>query len=275
MIIVILVLLGLCLGSFTNALVWRLHEQSKKGKSAKAKKELSITKGRSMCPNCHHMLATKDLIPVLSWLELRGKCRYCHKPISWQYPLVELATALLFIISYLSWPHGFAMLGIWQFAFWIATLVFFMILFIYDLKWMLLPNKIVYPLICLTLINFVGQLIISRDLHVVTSAFWGIVCLAGLFYLLFQISGGKWIGGGDVKLAIALGILVGGPLGVLSLLFIASLLGVLVSLPLLLSKRKSYASRIPFGPYLLTAATIVYLWGDRIVHMYLHNLLGL
>src|SRR5690348_8244818 len=115
MIVLLLGALGLGLGSFVNALVWRLHEQElaeeePKHKRAKGKarqlsaKELSIVSGRSMCPDCHHELAPQDLIPVLSWLWLRGKCRYCSKPISWQYPLVELVTAALFIVSYLSWP---------------------------------------------------------------------------------------------------------------------------------------------------------------------------
>src|SRR3989344_6490262 len=125
MIVAILIVLGLAFGSFVNALVWRLHEQEERAKSkeqrrkkGKAKntaklsshtsvlssKDLSILKGRSMCPSCKHGLAAKDLVPVLSWLTLRGKCRYCHKPISIQYPLVELITATLFVISYLLWP---------------------------------------------------------------------------------------------------------------------------------------------------------------------------
>src|SRR5579871_5847178 len=100
MLIFILIVVGLAAGSFVNALVWRVHEQSKKKKSA----ELSILKGRSMCPRCKHELAASDLIPVLSWLWLRGKCRYCQKPISPQYPVVELAVALVFVSSYFWWP---------------------------------------------------------------------------------------------------------------------------------------------------------------------------
>jgi prepilin signal peptidase PulO-like enzyme (type II secretory pathway) len=105
MIIAVLVVLGLCFGSFANALVWRVHEQA--GQAAKKKpdkkylKQLSVAKGRSMCPNCKHELVAKDLIPVLSWLALGGKCRYCAKPISIQYPLVEVALASLFVVSYL------------------------------------------------------------------------------------------------------------------------------------------------------------------------------
>src|SRR5690242_7308270 len=110
-----LVVLGLCLGSFVNALVWRLHEQEEL-KIAKPKgwrkrlRELSIMRGRSMCPHCRYQLAVVDLVPVVSWLSLRGKCRYCSKPIGWQYPVVEAGVAVLFALSYVWWPlalHGY------------------------------------------------------------------------------------------------------------------------------------------------------------------------
>src|SRR5665213_2769212 len=97
MIIALLALLGLVFGSFVNALVWRLHEQEvllekRKKPSKKQLEKLSILNGRSMCPHCKHELAIKDLVPLFSWIALKGKCRYCGKPISWQYPVVELLT---------------------------------------------------------------------------------------------------------------------------------------------------------------------------------------
>ena len=112
MVIVVIGLVGLAFGSFVNALVWRLREQSVKPRAKKSKnliahrslltaQDLSIVKGRSMCPNCYNSLAAKDLVPVLSWLSLKGRCRYCNKSISWQYPAVELITSLIFLISHL------------------------------------------------------------------------------------------------------------------------------------------------------------------------------
>jgi prepilin signal peptidase PulO-like enzyme (type II secretory pathway) len=273
MIILILALLGLCLGSFVNAFVWRLHEQQHAKK--KQKKDLSILHGRSMCPDCKHTLAAKDLIPVLSWLELRGKCRYCQKPISAQYPIVELTTALLFVGSYLFWPHGLAIAGIVQLCFWLVTLVVFMILTVYDLKWMLLPNKVVYPLTIFVLIDVITVAALTRSLNPLIEGFWGVVCLAGLFYALFQISKGKWIGGGDVKLAVALGLLVGGPIPAFLVLFVASLIGVLMSLPLIVRDKKGYKSRIPFGPFLIAATIIVYIFGASIISWYTKHLLGI
>lgn len=231
--------------------------------------------GRSMCPNCQHTLAVGDLIPVISWVMLGGKCRYCHKPISVQYPLVELVTALLFVGSYIWWPYGFATLGLMLFGFWLITLTVFMILVIYDLKWMLLPNKIVYPLTVFMTIQVALLVVFQRSATPLVQAFWGVLCLAGLFYVLFQVSKGKWIGGGDVKLAVPLGLLVGGPMGAFMVIFIASLLGVIASIPLIISGKKGYTSRVPFGPFLIAATVIVYIFGASIVSWYKIHLLGI
>jgi len=279
MIIVILILLGLSLGSFTNALVWRLHEQallSKKKKGSKPQAEnLSIVKGRSMCPHCHHELAAKDLIPVLSWIELRGKCRYCSKPISWQYPLVELLMALMFVLLYVFWPsHLWTTANIVDFIVWLGLLVGFMALTIYDIKWMELPDKIVFILLGVVIANTLLQsLLLGDGWETILGAFAGFLVLGGLFYALFQISGGKWIGGGDVKLGFVLGIAVGGPSASLLVLFLASILGLLGSLPLLIFSKGNLKSRIPFGPFLIVAAIIVQLFGASIIHWYKSKLL--
>lgn len=272
MVILVLFLLGLCLGSFINAFVWRFHEQTK---SKKTKKELSILRGRSMCVHCKHRLAAIDLIPLFSWMGLRGKCRYCEKPISWQYPLVELMTALIFIVSYAVWPYGFELAGMVQFGFWLVTLIFFMILAVYDLKWMLLPNTIVYPLIGLSLVGVFTQAIIQSDWSVIFGAFWGALCLFGLFWFLFQLSNGKWIGGGDVKLSAALGLIVGGPVEAMLVIFLASLMGMFVSVPLMVRGKKSMTSKVPFGPFLLAGTIVVVLFGERMIDWYTKTLLGL
>src|SRR5436190_6666628 len=107
MIFAVLAVLGLILGSFVNALVWRIHQQEL------GKKNLPIVNGRSQCPHCHHVLAAKDLVPLFSWLYLRGKCRYCHQPISPMYPITELAMAAIFIILYAYWPGGVYGAGQW------------------------------------------------------------------------------------------------------------------------------------------------------------------
>jgi len=271
--IVFLVLLGLCFGSFVNALVWRIHVQSKGGKSKK-NAEYSISKGRSMCVHCKHVLAAKDLIPIFSWIYLRGKCCYCGKQISWQYPMVEAVTALLFVISYLFWPYEIAGIGVVSFAAWLMILVGLVALLIYDIKWMLLPNRIIFFLYWLAGVYVVARVVESSSLSSVSDYAMGVVIGGGIFYLLFQISSGRWIGGGDVKLGFLLGALVGSGYFALLLLFIASVLGSLYSLPLLAAKKANKSSRIPFGPFLIISAIVVVLFGNSLTDMYVDYILG-
>jgi prepilin signal peptidase PulO-like enzyme (type II secretory pathway) len=278
MIILILALLGLCFGSFVNALVWRINEQSlfvKKGKKQPKKgsiiksADLSVLKGRSMCPECHHTLAAKDLIPVLSWLELRGKCRYCQKPISWQYPLVESATALLFVLSYLWWPYSFNTMGTVNFVAWCALLTGFMALVVYDLRWMMLPNRITYPLIALSAV--VATLNITAfhgGLNGLKDTLISLTIASGFFYLLFQMSKGKWIGGGDVKFGLIAGFIISVPFQAFLVLFFASLIGTVIILPGMIMKKITAKSHIPFGPFLIVATIIVKLFGASIISWY-------
>lgn len=254
-------LLGLCMGSFINALVWRLHQRSKKGA-----KRYSVTLGRSVCPHCKHVLAVKDLIPVLSWLELRGRCRYCRANISWQYPAVELITAGLFVVSYHLWPYDFSVIGWVAFLAWLSSLVLLVALLVYDLRWMLLPNKLVYPLVGTSLV--VAACVPLLHDVALGGTLLGVFVISGLFWVLFQISDGKWIGGGDVKLAVALGLLAGGFIESLLVLFIASLLGSVVGLPLLLQGNKT-SHKVPFGPFLISAVVIVFFWSQHIIDWYL------
>ncbi len=267
MIVAFLFLLGLVFGSFVNALVWRLHEQAS-SKKKRADKRLSIVEGRSMCPHCKHELAAQDLVPVFSWLWLRGRCRYCHKPISAQYPIVETITALVFSLSYVTWPYELDAVGIIGFAFFLVFAVFFMALALYDLRWFLLPDKLVRPLTGLAVLQVLVIAFVNSDPVYVLHAAFGGVLIFGLFWALFQLSKGRWIGGGDVKLALALGLIVGGPIEALLVVFLASLLGSLMSIPLMLQGKQGFAQHIPFGPYLLTAALLVVLFGQRVIDWY-------
>lgn len=276
MIIVTLILLGLCFGSFVNALVFRLHEQSKqskaKGRKLKARnhsdQDFSILKGRSMCVHCHHGLAWYDLLPVISWISLKGKCRYCKKQISLQYPVVELVTAALLVASYLYWPYNFDLLGVVLLGFWCVFLTLFVAMAVYDLRWMLLPNTLTFAVTILAVMQVFLHALLTKDFMVLTEAVYGLLSVGGLFYVLFQVSSGKWIGGGDVKLGFAIGLLAGGFVKGLLLLFIASLVGTVVVLPTLGAKGQKLKKRIPFGPFLIVATIFVYLFGQRIIDWY-------
>lgn len=286
LIIVALVGFGLILGSFANALVWRLHEQEelrekiaeleeKKASAAGDKKitklraelrPLSMSRGRSMCSSCHHPLAAKDLVPLFSWLYLRGKCRYCQRPIQ-DPPLMEAGLPVAFVLSYLLWPLQFAGYGLVAFIFWLAFLTAFAALTLYDIRWFILPDRIVWPLVLLALVQvLVHMLLFEGGVGVLVSAFWGVLIASGLFYVLHQVSKGEWIGGGDVKLGLVLGLLVGGPLPALFLIFVASTLGTLASIPMLIQRKLKRTSIIPFGPFLMLATVIIILFGSNLTN---------
>lgn len=271
MIILTLVVLGVALGSFINALVWRLHQQANV-RSKKAKQAYSISTGRSMCTTCRHELAAKDLIPVLSYVWLKGRCRYCRAPIA-DTPIPELLTPAVFVISYMCWPFAWSSEGTFLFASWLVLLVGLIALAVYDLKWFLLPNRILFPLYGIVGLQIIGQLILSRSgWHGVVDALWGFVVGGGIFWALFQISDGRWIGGGDVKLGWLLGLLLGGPAASLLMIFIASVLGTVVSVPLLAAGKANSKTHLPFGPFLIVASIIVQLFGSSMILWYKRQL---
>lgn len=256
MIVVLLIGLGLAFGSFVNAFVIRLH----------AKRDW-VTE-RSQCMSCHHVLVPKDLVPVFSWLALGGKCRYCRKPIP-DSPLVELLLPVLFVGSYLFWPQPLQGAGLYDFVFWLVFLVGFVALAVYDFKWFLLPDKVVFPLIALAVVQVVGSFVLFNGTwqDLLGSAV-GAVVISGLFLVLHTVSKGAWIGFGDVKLAVALGLLAGGALPALLVLFVASLIGTVASLPLVIAGKANRKSHLPFGPMLIGGLVIVVLFGQAMIDWY-------
>jgi prepilin signal peptidase PulO-like enzyme (type II secretory pathway) len=289
MVIILLILLGLCLGSFINAFVWRHWRRefyvpdkpAKKkvsGKGAQAHlpksageptaEQLSIVRGRSMCVHCHHELAARDLIPVVSYLWLRGRCRYCGQPIQ-DTPLAELLTPLLFVLSYIFWPVPLAGAGLVSFLFWLVFVLGFVALFVYDLRWQLLPYDITIPLAALALVQVIVMAVFyDKGLMGVVGPVLGAVTIGGMFYLLWAWSKGRWIGDGDVPLGVLLGLLAGGISNALLLIFIASFIGTLVAVPLLATGRATRTSHLPFGPFLILGGIIVVLFGSRLVDWY-------
>ncbi|PID32191.1 hypothetical protein CR970_01615, partial [Candidatus Saccharibacteria bacterium] len=140
-VVVALVLLGLAMGSFVNAVVWRLRQQSllsrgspkSRKKRAFTAQQLSIARGRSMCTYCGHQLAAKDLVPFFSWVWLRGKCRYCgHRIDDW--PWVEVLMPTLFAGSYIFWPLAVQGWAVVDFGLWLVAVVVMMALAVYDLR---------------------------------------------------------------------------------------------------------------------------------------------
>lgn len=276
MIILLLVILGFCFGSFVNAVVWRLHEQSKpKRKRAATDKELSIVRGRSMCVHCKHPLAPADLIPLFSWLWLRGKCRYCHKPIDDQ-PLTEAVLPVLFVISYIWWPVGFDRLGLIDFIVWLVVLVGMAALALYDFRWMILPSKIIYPLVALGTVDVIAHILLSSGgLHYALSVAQTLLITSGIFYALHHFSRGRWVGDGDYRLGFVIGLILADPAKGFLMIFVASLLGTIVSLPLVALHRLTSKAHVPFGPFLIAATIIVQLFGTSLLDWYGRTFLGM
>lgn len=268
MIVLILIVFGLCAGSFVNALVWRVHEQAKKGTNDS--KKLSIVNGRSMCTHCKHELASKDLVPVISWLLLRGRCRYCKKPIE-DSPIVEIAMGATFTLSYLFWPASLSGAGQQLlFVSWLIASVGLMALLVYDLRWMLLPNRIIYPTL---FVGLAGRL--AYTLFYAANKAFSLELLAlsigiasGIFYLLFYASKGRWIGFGDVRLGLITGTILGRPSLSLLMIFVSSVLGTLFAVPALLRGNKTLMSKLPYGPFLIVATGFTLLWGGQIIDWY-------
>jgi prepilin signal peptidase PulO-like enzyme (type II secretory pathway) len=252
-------LIGAAMGSFAGAFAWRLHTKR------------NFVSERSECEACHHKLSPAELIPIVSWLALRGKCRYCHASIGWLALATETAVAALFVISYLYWPLGFvAWQGIALFVLWLRYLVCLAILVIYDIRWMLLPNKIVFPLIGLGLLDASLRVSLFPDPNPVISVMYvglGVAALAGVYSALYVVSKGKWVGLGDVKLGIFIGAVLGWQKALL-VLFLANIIGFLIVAPGLLTGKLKRTSRIPFGPFLILAFIISGLFGDAIIAWY-------
>ncbi len=246
----LLVLLGLSFGSFLNAWEWRLRMG------------IPLSKKRSMCRSCQHPLSPPDLIPVVSFLFLRGHCRYCQTPISKQYPLVEATMGLIFFLVGLAhWNNG--MVAFPELIRDLFILFILTFLFIYDLKYQELPDAATVPSIFI--IGLASYLYEWRSL---SSLLIGMFVGAGMFLLQYLISKGKWIGGGDIRLGALMGVVLGWPV-ILVALFLAYVGGSLIAVSLLLLKKTTWKSQMPFGTFLAVATVVAMIWGEKIITWYM------
>jgi leader peptidase (prepilin peptidase)/N-methyltransferase len=264
--------LGLLVGSFLNVVILRLPRRLEWEWKRDAREVLEepeiydppppgIVVERSHCPHCKTALSWYENIPLFSWLALRGKCRHCKAPISPQYPIVELLTALLAVASV--WRFGFG----WQ-GFGAALLSCYLVaLSGIDLRTRLLPDQLTLPLMWLGLIGSLDNLYMPAK-PALLGAIAGYVSLWLVWWLFKQITGKEGMGRGDFKLLAALGAWVGLN-GVLPIILISSLVGAVVGSAWLAMRGRDRATPIPFGPYLAIAGWIVFFWGQQIVDAYL------
>lgn len=254
MIIIFVFIIGLSIGSFINVLVYRL------------KNKQNIVSGRSKCPNCKKKLGLLELIPIISFFIQGGKCTSCKEKISWQYPLVEISSGILFLIIYLEiLPKTFeewtVVVGYIFFS------IFLITIFTYDLKYYLIPDVIVIPGIILAILYSLINYHIT-----IWQSLLGAAIAGGFFLFLVLISQEKWMGWGDVKLGLFIGALLGWPLILLGL-FMSFVLGAVVGIGLIIFKKKKMKSALPFGTFLTFSTISVLLWGDKALNWYL-NIIG-
>ena len=241
---ILLAIYGLIFGSFLTAVVYRLP------------REKSLLTRHSFCVHCYSGLKFRDLIPLFSFISLKGRCRFCGGKISLRYPLIELMTSLLFVFCYRSF--GISLL------FYKYVLIFSILLAIscIDLEKGIIPNQLILILLCWCMLwQFLCPEI---DLRMAAIGF----LIGGfLFYIIAVLSKGG-MGGGDVKLMALLGFSVGFPIVFVNF-FLAFLLGAIMGIVMLISGKKTGKDSLPFGPFLCLAYFISIFWGEQIWYFYL------
>lgn len=274
-------LLSLCIGSFLNVVIYRLpkmmeytwyHEcrdfLSDEVKDIKPKEmqEITLSKPDSTCPSCGHKIRYYENIPVLSWLFLRGKCSQCKTKISARYPIIEATTAVLSLVI----AQHFAVSAQ---TFWLLILTWCLIaLTMIDFDHMLLPDQITLPLLWLGLLLNINETFIPLQDAVIGAAA-GYMSLFSVFWLFKLLTGKEGMGFGDFKLLAVFGAWAGWQLLPL-LILMASVVGAIIGIALMVFNNHKREQAIPFGPYIAIAGWITILWGESIWSWYLLQLGG-
>ncbi len=239
---IILAVLGLCVGSFCNVLIFRLP----KGEE--------FVKTPSHCMSCGHKLAWYENIPLVSWLIQKGKCRGCGEKISAQYPAVEALNALMWLLA------GVVFAGDWlKVALYCALFSLLMVIAVIDWRTFEIPNGLNLAILVLGLIRLVTDLD-NWKLYLI-----GMVCVSLFFLLIWFVTGGAGIGMGDVKLMGAAGLLLGWRNIVLGM-FVGCIIGAVIHM---IRMKRGAGRRLAFGPYLAAGTWLAALFGDTAIAWYL------
>jgi prepilin signal peptidase PulO-like enzyme (type II secretory pathway) len=245
--------LGVIVGSFLNAVIWR----TKTGKS--------VFRGRSQCVHCDRRLLWRDLVPILSFFIQQGNCRYCNKKISWQYPAVELGTGLLFLFIWIRWSdqffgienHSESLIQLFFYFFITSVLI---ILFVSDLRYLTLPVGIIIPA---AFLSFLVRLFLGWSWY---NLLLGAGAGFAFFAIQYFLSKGKWLGDGDMYLGALMGAALGFP-RIFYALALAYILGAVAALVLLTIGKVKWGSKLPLGVFLTFATFLFLFFGDQIVRV--------
>lgn len=270
---------GLILGSFLSVVFTRLEidpaltpDVPRRKRARKPNKQVAkeLLFGRSRCDHCHKQIAWYDNIPLVSYLLLHGKCRYCGKAINEYHPVLELSSGLVLVASYLY--YGLSWQGVVASLFGLVMLL----IFAYDLRHQIIPNVIVVPATVLALIVLLYQFVLFDNHSSLQLTLWSAdpesYLLAGgalgLFFLVLSAaSRGTWVGGGDIKLAALIGLVLGWPYALVAVI-LAYILGCLYAVVLLATKRATMKTSIAFGPMLVIGYFVAAFYGDYIADWY-------
>lgn len=237
-------ILGLIAGSFLGMLIPRLHFNEK-----------GIFFGRSKCPNCNKKLKAIDLIPLVSFIALRGKCRSCKKEIAIWYPIIEASTSLMFFAS---------AIFIKDFKTLLLTLPLLLVvifIFFYDLRYKEIHDAVMIP-------GIIWGIIVSVVTGTLASSLIGALIGLAFFGAQYLISKGKWIGSGDIIIGIFMGITLGLANTIIAIMA-GYLLGSIIGIFLLITKRADKKTTVPLGPFLAIGTIIAYTAGEKIINFYL------
>ncbi|WP_058485234.1 prepilin peptidase [Defluviitalea phaphyphila] len=241
--------LGLIIGSFLNVCIFRIPLKQ------------SIAFPPSHCFHCNHKLKPLDLIPIFSFLFLKGKCRYCGKKISIQYPLVEFINGIIYLLLFykFSISHYFIFYAIF------SSLL--LVIAVIDYKEKIIPNSlIIFGLVLGTLYNFV-EFFIKKSTSPILNGTLGLVCGVVIILIIILISRGG-MGAGDMKLMGVIGLFLEMK-GIFLTLFLGCVIGGVIGIILLITKKKDRKSTIPFGPFLTLGSFTYIYWGEQIINWYL------
>jgi leader peptidase (prepilin peptidase)/N-methyltransferase len=264
-------LLGLLVGSFLNVVILRLPKRLEHDWRSQARELLGhaetaeaappdLVKTGSHCPSCRHKLSALDNIPLVSWLALRGRCRYCGVRISWQYPLVELLTALA--SAAIAWKLGFG----WPLAAGLALTWTLIAAAGIDARTQLLPDQLTLPLLWLGLLVSLVSMFVTPTSAIVGAAY-GYLSLWSVYWLFKLATGKEGMGYGDFKLLGALGAWMG-PMSLLPIVLLSSLIGALVGGTMLALRGQDRSTPIPFGPFIAAAGWVWFVLGDKLGAVY-------
>ncbi|MDP1629333.1 MAG: prepilin peptidase [bacterium] len=303
--LILIFIFGLAVGSFLNVVIWRLPRREPmvilrglpQGSARWRTAGWRIVKSRSRCPCCRKILRWFELIPLFSFIIQKGRCRRCFESISWQYPLVEFFTGLVFLAvfwrifflaageSVFAVPFGWESLWFSAVLWWFYASVL-IVIFVYDLKYYLIPDRILFPAIG---VAFFSNLFLDAAPRFLTfslielgsrfayqtgprsdfflSGATAAFLFALFFFILFFVSRGRWLGFGDVKLAVFLGLILGFP-AVIWGAFWAFFLGSLAGVALIILGKKGFKSEVPFGPFLCLGTFLTFLFGFKFFEWY-------